>query len=95
MHLLTWCYFSRCLKICAVSPHANNYEESLSTLRYADAAKQIKNKAVVNEDASAKKIRELEAEVAKLRSMLDGKGDTSTASPTTSGPSIAEIDALR
>lgn len=36
--------------ICAISPAGINYEESLSTLRYADRAKQIVNKAVVNED---------------------------------------------
>jgi kinesin family protein 1 len=33
----------------------------MSTLRYADRAKQIKNKAVVNEDPNAKMIRELKA----------------------------------
>jgi hypothetical protein len=35
--------------ICAISPSAVNYEESMSTLRYADRAKKIQNKAVVNE----------------------------------------------
>jgi hypothetical protein len=40
---------SKTIMICAVSPAFLNYEESLSTLRYADRAKQIKNKAVINE----------------------------------------------
>jgi hypothetical protein len=35
--------------ICAISPASDNFEESLSTLRYADQAKKIKNVAVVNE----------------------------------------------
>lgn len=35
--------------ICALSPATVNYEETLSTLRYADRAKKIKNNAVVNE----------------------------------------------
>jgi hypothetical protein len=35
--------------ICAISPAFLNYEETLGTLRYADRAKKIKNKAVVNE----------------------------------------------
>ena len=35
--------------ICAISPADVNFEESLSTLRYADRAKKIVNKAVVNE----------------------------------------------
>ena len=43
--------------IAAISPA--DYEETLSTLRYADQAKKIKNKAVVNEDPNAKLVREL------------------------------------
>jgi hypothetical protein len=35
--------------ICAISPAFLNYEETLSTLRYADNAKKIKNNAVINE----------------------------------------------
>ena len=34
--------------ICAISPSSDNYEESLSTLRYADQAKRIRNKAMKN-----------------------------------------------
>ncbi len=37
--------------ICAISPADMNYEESMSTLRYADRAKKIQNKAVINESA--------------------------------------------
>ena len=40
---------SKTIMICAISPAALNYEETLSTLRYADRAKKILNKAVVNE----------------------------------------------
>lgn len=40
---------SKTLMICAISPATDNYEETLSTLRYADQAKKIQNKAVVNE----------------------------------------------
>ena len=45
--------------IAALSPADINYEETLSTLRYADRAKQIKTKAVVNENPVDKLIREL------------------------------------
>ena len=45
--------------ICAVSPADMNYEESMSTLRYADRAKKIMNKAIINESAQDKLIREL------------------------------------
>ena len=41
---------SKTYMICAIRPGAIYFEESLSTLRYADRAKRIVNKAVVNED---------------------------------------------
>lgn len=53
-----------------ISPAADNYEETLSTLRYADRAKRIVNHAVVNEDPNARIIRELRREVETLREML-------------------------
>lgn len=49
--------------VAAISPADINYEETLSTLRYADRAKQIMCKAIVNEDPTAKMIRELREEV--------------------------------
>ncbi|KAH7326093.1 kinesin heavy chain [Stachybotrys elegans] len=60
--------------IAAISPADINYDETLSTLRYADSAKRIKNHAVVNEDANARMIRELKEELALLRSKLGGGG---------------------
>ena len=45
--------------IATVSPSADSYEETLSTLRYADTAKRIQTHAVVNEDANARLIRDL------------------------------------
>lgn len=56
--------------IAAISPA--DYEETLSTLRYADQAKKIKNKAVVNEDPNAKLIRELKEELETLRARMAG-----------------------
>uniref|UniRef100_A0A4W6DMY7 Kinesin family member 13A n=1 Tax=Lates calcarifer TaxID=8187 RepID=A0A4W6DMY7_LATCA len=71
-----WVYFlheTPCTKtamIATVSPAADNYEETLSTLRYADRAKRIVNHAVVNEDPNARIIRELREEVEKLKVQL-------------------------
>ncbi|CAJ0762851.1 23428_t:CDS:2, partial [Entrophospora sp. SA101] len=59
---------SKTAMIAAISPA--DYDETLSTLRYADAAKRIKNKAVVNEDPNAKLIRELKEELQLLRGKL-------------------------
>ncbi|XP_053318306.1 kinesin-like protein KIF1C [Spea bombifrons] len=65
---------SRTAMIAALSPADVNYEETLSTLRYADRAKQIKCNAVINEDPNARLIRELKEEVARLRQLLCSQG---------------------
>ncbi len=56
--------------ICALSPSDNNYEETLSTLRYADQAKRIKCHATVNESAADKKIRMLRNENLELKKLI-------------------------
>ncbi len=61
---------SKTMMIAAISPADINYDETLSTLRYADSAKKIKNMAVVNEDPTNKLIRELQGEVENLRKQL-------------------------
>ncbi|KAA8909014.1 hypothetical protein FN846DRAFT_776790 [Sphaerosporella brunnea] len=60
--------------IAAISPADINFDETLSTLRYADSAKRIKNHAVVNEDPNARMIRELKEELQQLRSKLASGG---------------------
>lgn len=65
---------SKTLMICALSPASSNYEETLSTLRYADRAKSIKNKAIVNESETEKLIRELKEENERLKKMVEGGG---------------------
>lgn len=67
---------SRTVMVATISPSADNYEESLSTLRYADRAKRIENNAVVNEDPNAKIIRELRAEVDALRRQINQQNVT-------------------
>ncbi|CAI9737687.1 KIF28P isoform X5 [Octopus vulgaris] len=65
---------SRTVMIAALSPADINYDETLSTLRYADRAKQIKNKAVVNENPIDKLIRELKEENERLKKYLERNG---------------------
>ena len=67
---------SKTVMIATISPADDNFEETLSTLRYADRAKRIINNAVINEDANAKVIRELREEVERLRSELSTRGGT-------------------
>lgn len=56
--------------IAAVSPADYNYEETLSTLRYASRAKAIKNKPKINEDPKDALLKQYEDEIRKLKEML-------------------------
>lgn len=58
---------SKTSMVATISPAASSVEETLSTLRYAAQARTIVNVAKVNEDMSAKLIRELKAEIEKLK----------------------------
>lgn len=53
--------------IAALSPASINYDETLSTLRYAWQVKAIKNNAVINESPQDKLIRELKEEIDRLK----------------------------
>ncbi|XP_015585047.1 kinesin-like protein Klp98A isoform X3 [Cephus cinctus] len=61
---------SKTIMIAAVSPADCNYGETLSTLRYANRAKNIINKPTINEDPNVKLIRELREEIQKLKSLI-------------------------
>ncbi|XP_048109367.1 kinesin-like protein KIF1A isoform X20 [Alosa alosa] len=65
---------SRTAMVAALSPADINYDETLSTLRYADRAKQIRCNAVINEDPNNRLVRELKEEVARLRDLLCSQG---------------------
>ncbi|KAF3938526.1 hypothetical protein ABW19_dt0207272 [Dactylella cylindrospora] len=77
--------------IAAISPADINWDETLSTLRYADSAKRIKNHAVVNEDPNARMIRELKEELAQLRQKLSGGGASEEESYDASVPLEKQI----
>lgn len=77
-----------------MDPSPADYEETLSTLRYVDAAKRIKTHAVVNEDPTAKLIRELKEELVMLRSRV-ASGSTENDSLDPALPSDQQIVTLR
>lgn len=60
--------------VACLSPADNNYDETLSTLRYANRAKNIKNKPKINEDPKDALLRTYQDELAKLKKMLEAKG---------------------
>ncbi|XP_038110780.1 kinesin-like protein Klp98A isoform X2 [Culex quinquefasciatus] len=72
---------SKTIMIAAISPADVNYSETLSTLRYANRAKNIINKPTINEDPNVKLIRELREEIFKLKGMLSSD-DSSLLEPS-------------
>ncbi|XP_062503257.1 kinesin-like protein KIF16B isoform X2 [Corticium candelabrum] len=73
---------SKTVMIANISPASCNYGESLSTLRYASRAKHVLNKPTVNEDPNVKLIRELRAEIERLKSLLASGQVGMTSSPS-------------
>jgi Fe-S cluster assembly ATPase SufC len=66
---------ARTTMIACVSPAGSNEEETMSTLRYAASAKQIKTSAKKSEDPLKAKVRELAMEVENLkRQLAEGGG---------------------
>ena len=63
---------TKTMMVACLSPADNNYEETISTLRYANRAKNIKNKPKINEDPKDAMLREYQQEIEKLRAMVDG-----------------------
>jgi len=61
---------SKTLMIACVSPADINFEESLNTLKYAQRARNIKNKAVINRDPNAAKLTALRERISELESLL-------------------------
>jgi len=68
---------SKTLMIATLSPASYNYDETLSTLRYANRAKNIKNKPRINEDPKDAMLREYQEEIQRLRKMLETKTQNS------------------
>lgn len=62
---------TKTMMVACLSPADNNYDETLSTLRYANRAKNIKNKPKINEDPKDAMLREYQEEIQKLKSMLE------------------------
>ncbi|CAG5132663.1 unnamed protein product, partial [Candidula unifasciata] len=64
---------TKTMMVACLSPADNNYDETLSTLRYANRAKNIKNKPRINEDPKDALLRQYQEEIAKLKAMLAGQ----------------------
>ncbi|XP_041639205.1 kinesin-like protein KIF17 [Cheilinus undulatus] len=78
---------TRTLMIACLSPADNNYEESLSTLRYANRAKSIQNRPRINEDPKDALLREYQEEIKKLRALVSGQLGTANLASLLAGQS--------
>jgi kinesin family protein 3/17 len=65
---------TKTLMIACISPADYNYDETLSTLRYANRAKNISNKPKINEDPKDAMLRAYQEEIAKLKKILNQSG---------------------
>ena len=75
--------------LATISPSIENFDETLSTLRYAHQARSIVNEARINEDPNVALIKQLRDEIEMLRSQYGDAGGST-------GPStMAEVNALR
>ncbi|XP_035278464.1 kinesin-like protein KIF3C isoform X1 [Anguilla anguilla] len=65
---------AKTIMVATLGPSSYSYEETLTTLRYANRAKNIKNKPRVNEDPKDALLREFQEEIARLKAQLDKRG---------------------
>jgi len=89
---------SMTLMLAAISPADDNFEETISTLRYANRAKNIQNKAKRNEDVNQAIINELRGEIEHLRKQLllqQAKGPAAVdADPEEAAREAAKVTSL-
>jgi len=71
---------ARTVMIANFGPADYNYDETVTTLRYADRAKQIKNKPKINENPKDAMLREMQEQIAALQSELGGDGEMDSSS---------------
>ncbi|EFX81471.1 hypothetical protein DAPPUDRAFT_211352, partial [Daphnia pulex] len=67
---------TKTLMIACVSPADDNYDETLSTLRYANRAKNIQNRPRINQDPKDAMLREYQKEIERLSQMIDQQKPT-------------------
>ncbi|KAI6175419.1 Kinesin domain containing protein [Aphelenchoides bicaudatus] len=82
---------TKTVMIACVSPSDNNYDETLSTLRYANRAKNIKNQPKINEDPKDALLREYQQEIERLKQMVQQPGVQITPASAHGGEDIETL----
>lgn len=62
---------AKTVMVATLGPASQHYDETLTTLRYANRAKNIQNQPRVNEDPKDALLREFQMEIARLRAQLN------------------------
>ena len=89
---------TKTVMIANIGPADWNYDETISTLRYANRAKNIQNKPKINEDPKDALLREFQEEIARLRAQLESQGGTLSFDQASMGgqilgkPKIVEVE---
>ncbi|KAH9500474.1 Kinesin-like protein kif3b [Bulinus truncatus] len=65
---------ARTVMVANIGPASYNYDETITTLRYANRAKNIQNKPIINEDPKDALLREFQEEIMRLKAQLETKG---------------------
>ncbi|XP_068136023.1 kinesin-like protein KIF3C isoform X2 [Hyperolius riggenbachi] len=65
---------AKTIMVATLGPASHHYDETLSTLRFANRAKNIKNKPKINEDPKDTLLREFQEEIARLKAQLEKRG---------------------
>ena len=72
---------TKTVMIANLGPADYNFDETMSTLRYANRAKNIKNKPKINEDPKDAMLREFQEEIARLKAQLGAGGSAPDGAP--------------
>ncbi|XP_066530622.1 kinesin family member 3Cb isoform X2 [Hoplias malabaricus] len=65
---------SKTVMVATIGPTSCHYEETLTTLRFANRAKNIRNRPKINEDPKDALLREFQEEIARLKAQLEERG---------------------
>ncbi|KAI0219309.1 hypothetical protein LSAT2_029120 [Lamellibrachia satsuma] len=74
---------AKTVMICCISPASSNFDETLNALKYANRAKNIKNKPIVNRDPQSVRFEEMQSEINALREELQRQQTTLVSAPPT------------
>lgn len=86
---------TKTVMMAAISPADYNYDETLSTLRYANRAKSIKNKPVINEDPKDALLRQYKEEIERLKKVRDTNTHTHPVAVATASSSSSSSSRTR